>query len=152
MIRLNRTKTVTLAFAGAVLSLAALLIYIILPGSELANGIQYSGKQALGVLALTPIFSFVGALNFMYAFLKDHKVWTDILSKPIVISSTVILSVLMIFNFAVYLSCFLTQFKLGFVAPYDGTVYETLEILLIVVTTLQFIFSAFSIAATIKNK
>lgn len=152
MLKLNSKKTILLAFAGSVFSLAALLIFMLLPSSELANGIQYSGKDALWVLVLAPVFSLCGAVNFLYAFLKDFKAWSNFLSKPIFIGAAAVFCGLMIFNFAVYLSYLITQFKLGFVAPYTGTVYDSLEILLIIVSVLQFAVSAAATAIIVKNK
>ncbi len=151
MSNLNRTKTITLAFAGALMSLAALIIFVVLPDSELANGIQYSGKDALWVLTLTPVFSLAGAVNFMYAYLKDYKIWSGVLSKNILIGATAVIGSSMIFNFAVYLSYLISQFRLGFVAPYTGTVYENLVVLLTVFTVHQLIFSALSIPAVKKQ-
>lgn len=147
-----RNKTITLAFAGAVLSVAALLIFIILPESELANGIQYSGKDALWVLVLAPVFSLAGAINFLYAFLKDKKIWCEAFSKNIVTGAAFVLGAMMVFNFAVYTSYLIMQFDLGFVAPYDGTVYDSLQYIVGVFTVLQVLFSALSIPATATNK
>ncbi len=152
MLRSIRTKTVTLSLAGALLSVVALLIFIVLPNSELANGIQYSGNDALWVLSLTPVFSLIGAINFLYAFLKDYKLWSGILSNTIVKSAALVLGAMMIFNFAVYTSYLFTQLKLGFVAPYSGTVYENLQVILIVFSVLQILFGALSIPATSKSK
>lgn len=147
-----RNNTIIMALSGAVLSVAAFIIFTVLPSSELANGIQYSGTDALWVLALTPAFSLVGAANFLYAFLKNHKLWSRILSKTIVLSASLILGAMMIFNFAVYAAYFFDQFKLGFVAPFGGTVYESLQIIVGVFTVLQLLFGALSIPATSKNK
>lgn len=151
MLKSNGKFTVSLAYIGSVISLGALLIFKLLPTSELANGIQYTGKEALWVLILSPLFALLGAVTLMYAYIKNYKALQKFLPKPAVTGTIIILAAFMIFNFCVYLSYLIAQFDLGFVAPYAGTVYESLETAVVIGTVLQFISSILANIAIVKN-
>ena len=151
MSKINKKAVVTFAFIGSAFSLAALLIFMLLPTSEIANGIQYSGKDALWILILSPVFSFIGAISFMFAFLKDYKLWKGYLTNFALFGFLAVSAVLLVSNFSVYLTYLISQFDLGFVAPYTGTVFDKLEILVIIVTVLQFTVATL-IAVKAKNK
>ena len=148
---MNKNKSIVLSFTGSLLSLAALLIFMLLPSSELANGIQHSSTDAFWVLAFAPVLSLSGSAGFTYALTKNFKQLEKILPKPAVLCAGAVLCLLMAGSFIVYLSYLIKQFKLGFVAPYGGTVYESLEILVISATVLQFITSALIAVATKKG-
>ena len=104
MAKFNRKLTIVLAYAGALLALAALLIFKILPTSELANGIQYSGTDALWVLVACPVLAVLGAVCFMASFLKDYKIWLGYLSEPIVKGATIACAIIFAINLFVYFS------------------------------------------------
>ncbi len=151
---MNKTggkSSVILSFSGAFLSLAALLIFVIIPTSKLANGIEYSGTDALWVLVLSPLFSFVGSAMFIASFLKKFSEWTDTMSKPLVTGMIILLSCLSAFNFIFYLSYFISQIELGFVAPYTGLIYDKLIIAAVAVTIHQFFFSVLALIAKIRD-
>ena len=140
-----------LAVISAVAALAALLIFLLLPTSQLANGIEHSAKDALWVLTCSPILSLLGTVSFVSIFLKDNMAWSNLLSKPIVTGITGISLVFGLLNFATYLSYTATQFSLGFVAPYSDTIYEYLAWAATVTVILNFIFSAVIIIATKRH-
>ena len=144
-------SAVIMAFSGALLSLAALLIFIFVPTSQLANGIEYAGTDALWVLAVSPIASLLGAVLFVLSFVKNFDEWFSTMSKPLVLSMTILLSMMSLFNFGLYLSYFISQVDLGFVAPYTGLIYDKLLTVAIVVTFHQFFFSAISLIAEIRK-
>ena len=148
---MNKNKSIVLSFTGTLFSLAALLIFILLPSSELANGIQHSGTDALWVLVFAPVLSLFGSAGFLYALTKNLKQLEKFLPKPAVLCVEAVLCLLAVGSFVVYLTYLIKQFKLGFVAPYGGTVYENLEILVISTTVLQFITSALIAVATKKG-
>ena len=151
MLKLNSKSTITLAYAGSLLSLAALLIFKFLPTSELANGIQYSGTDALWALALCPLLAVLGAVCFMGSFLKDYKQWQDMFSKTNFSAATVACGIIFVINIVVYLSLFIKYFRLGFVAPYTNSSYELYEIFVIIMTIHQFILSTFAAIAVKRN-
>ena len=73
-----------LAVISAFAALAALLIFMILPTSQLANGIEHSAKDALWVLVLSPIASLVAAVSFTAIFIKDSDTWSKLSTETIV--------------------------------------------------------------------
>lgn len=152
MIKFNRKSTVVLAYAGALLALAALLILKILPTSELANGIQYSGTDALWVLAVCPVLAVLGAVCFIGSFIKDYKIWQSYLSEPIIKGATIGCTIILAINLFVYFSYTIDQFSLGFVAPYIGTKYETYDLFVTITTVNQFILSTIAALAIKRSK
>jgi hypothetical protein len=152
MAKFNRKLTIVLAYAGALLALAALLIFKILPTSELANGIQYSGTDALWVLVTCPVLAVLGAVCFMSSFLKDSKIWQSYLSEPVLMGATIACGIVLAINLYVYFSYTIDQFSLGFVAPYAGTKYETYDIFVTVMTINQFILSTIAALAVKRSK
>ncbi len=147
-----KTNNIILTVFSAVAALGALLIFLLLPTSQLANGIEYSAKDALWVLVASPILSLIGTISFVAVFLKDKNSWSNLLSEPIVLAATGLSAAFGLFNFTTYLSYTLKQFSLGFVAPYGGTGYEYLAVAATVIVVLNFIFSAFVSIATVRNK
>lgn len=147
-----KRNNIILAVFSAVAALGALLIFLLLPTSELANGIEYSGKDALWVLVLSPVFSLLSTVSFIFVFIKDNNAWNNLLCKPIVMSAIALSGSFGLLNFATYLSYTLQQFSLGFVAPYSGTAYEYLAVTATVTVVLNFLCSAFVSIATVRNK
>ena len=148
----NRNSLVAFSLSGSLLSLAALLIFIFIPTSNLANSIEYSGTDAIWVLALCPAASLIGAVLFMLTFLKNFDEWTNTMSKPLVVGMTILLGCMSLFNVVLYLSYFISQVELGFVAPYTGLIYDKLLTAAIVVTVHHFIFTAISVIAYKRSK
>ncbi len=151
MLKFNKIKAVIFAVSGSVLSLVGVLIFNLLPVSELANGIQYSGQDALWVLALSPILLFVGGAGFVASLFMDMKNWKKTLSDVAIYIAIASFAAAVIFNFAVSLSYFIMQFSLGFVAPFDGLIYESFAIVMIVFVIWQFLFSALTVAEVIRE-
>ena len=151
MLKINGKLSVVLSYAGSLLSLAALLIFKLLPTSELANGIQYSGTDALWVLAVCPVLALSGAVCFIASFMKDYKAWQNFISKEIPFCGAIACILSLAVGFAIYLSYTVTQFSLGFVAPYTGTVYETLGVVVTMMTVNMFVLSTFLTIAIKRN-
>ena len=151
MLKINGKLTVLLAYSGSVLSLGALLIYTILPSSELANGLQYSGTDALWVLAFSPVLALAGAACFTASLAKDYKTWQSFIAKDLITGALIATVVCLIASVAIYIYNFTTQFSLGFVAPFKGTVFETYAFILTLVTIDMFILSTFTAIAVKRN-
>lgn len=151
MKNIKKTQTITLAFLGAVLSLIGVLIFAILPSSGFANDVARPAMDAVWVLLASPITTLIGSVIFMIAFLQSFKGWNDFLSGGIVYGATAIFTCTSIFNIAVTACYFVSQYKFGFVAPFDGLVYESLAIICFVIVILQFAFSALATWAIIRN-
>lgn len=151
MKNIKKTQTITFAYLGATLSLIGVLVFMILPSSDFANDVTRPATDAVWALLASPVALLIGSVVFMAAFLKDFKIWNDFLSGGIVKGATVIFSCTSIYNVAVTLSYFISQYKLGFVAPFDGLAYESLAIICIVIVILQFAFATLATAAIIRN-
>lgn len=153
MLKLNRKTTIFLTYAGSLLSLAALLIFMYLPTSDFANSIYRPAKDALMVMALSPVLATLGAVSFFFAIIKDAKAWVSFIElKPLVLCLTALSVVLSIFNIGLFASYTAELFSLGFVAPYSGTVYETLAVAAPVLVASKFVFSTLISIAAIRNK
>lgn len=151
MKNINKAKTITLAYLGAILSFVGILIFMLLPNSDFTNSVNHSGMDAVKVLTLSPVCVLLGGAIFMFAFLKDYKIWNNFLSDTITKGATIFFIVAVIFNLAVTISFYASQLSLGFVSPFDGLIYESLSIISIVITILQLIFSTLATAAIIRN-
>ena len=151
MLKINGKLSVILTYAGSLLFLGALLIYTILPTSELANSIEYSGTDALWILATCPVLALIGTVCFMAALVKDLKAWQSYISKELFTGAAAGIAVGLVAGFAMYLSNFLTQLSLGFVAPFTGTIYETYAVILTMITIDMFILSTFAAIAIKRN-
>lgn len=153
MIKALKNKNFIISLSGSLLSLVGILIYLILPGSEFANGVQHSASESLWVLALAPAFILLGGILFIVAQLKGIKKLTEVFSDALILSSIVFFALSVIFNFAVSLSLFIMEYKLGFVAPFTGLIYDTLTTVMIVIIIWQFIYTALiAISAIRENK
>ena len=153
MLKLNRKTTIFLTYAGSLLSLAALLIFMYLPSSDFANSIDRPAKDALMVMALSPVLATLGAVSFFFDIIKDVKAWVSFIElKPLVLCLTAFSAVLSIFNIGLFASYTAELFSLGFVAPYSGTVYETLAVAATVLVASKLIFSTLISIAVIRNK
>ena len=108
-------------------------------------------KTALWILVASPLCSAIGSASFMYAFLKDYTSWCNSLSKEIVFGATVLSGLFSVFSFAVYFSYTISQFSLGFVASFSGTVYEYLAVATTMVIIIKFIFTAIAIISVRRN-
>ena len=153
MLKLNRKTTILLAFAGSLLSLAALLIFMLLPTSDFANSIDRPAKDALMVLILSPACAVLGSASFLFAVIKDFKVWIKFLTnKPLVLGMTALFAAFCIYEIGLFTAYLTQQFSLGFVAPYSGTIYETLAVIATVFVVLKFVFSTLLSIAVNRNK
>ena len=153
MLKINRKSTILLSVVGALLSLAALLIFMLLPTSDFANSIDRPAKDALMVLIASPVLALLGTVCLTFSFAKDFKAWAEfILLKPIAVTVTAFTAVLGLYNTGVFTAYLSDLFSLGFVAPYSGTVYEYLAFVAVVFVVLEFVFSTLISIAAIRNK
>ena len=151
MIQALKDKKFIVSFCGSLFSLIGILIYLILPGSEFANSVQHSAEDSLWVLALAPAFLLLGGILFMAAQLKGIKKLTDVFPDALIISSTLFFALSVTFNFAMSFSLFLKEFKLGFVAPFTGLIYDTFSTAMVVIVIWQFIYSILTAISTIRE-
>lgn len=151
MLKLNRRKTISLTVSGLVFAVIALLVFIFLPTSDLANSIDYSAKSAIYVLAISPIASLLSFALYFYAMIKDYIVWCKALSKLAVTALAVLFVVFSVCSFITYITYFISQVSLGFVAPYTGTAYEYLAIVTTIVVIHEALLTALSTTAVLRK-
>lgn len=115
------------------LIIAGIFIYWYIPVSDIANSIEHSAKDALYLLAISPVCTLIAAILYLVGGLTDKAlVRNSVVQRVIFIVSEIIL----FFITAVSSAMFFSQLSLGFVAPVDGTVWNTLGIINIVVGVL----------------
>lgn len=140
---------------SVICSLVSVLVYRFLPESNLANGIEHSGMDAVYALIASPVFAFLALAFFAVGCIKLHKALTHTFPKLAVIGTFAVISLGLVFNFISSLLYLLKQNKLGFVAPVDGTVWDTLLTVMAVMLSLQCILcivEVLSAKGIIKNK
>ena len=152
MLKALKNKNVIISSSGLILSLIGVLIYIILPFSELANGIEYSGDEALKVLMASPALVFIGGVFFIIALLGDIKNWKNTFSDVAIYAAVIAMIFTVIFNFSASLSYYLTLNSLGFVAPFTGLKYEVFAYIMPVFLFWQLIFTVLFAAESIRDK
>lgn len=150
MLKANRKFTVILSFVGSFISLAALLIFMLLPSSDFANSVYRPSTDALYLFMVTPVLSLIGSAFNLCAFIKNFKALSLSLTKPIVWCGIALYAAIAVFNTVLYLSYTIKQFSLGFVAPFGGTVYESLAVIAAVGVFHQFFLSVMTAASNKK--
>lgn len=151
MLKTNRKSSVILSVLGSLLSLGALLIFMLLPTSEFANSVYHSAKDALYVFLLSPVLSFIGSAFILGAYIKDFKNLTDTLMKSIAVSGAVLYSAIAVFNIATFAAYTAEQFSLGFVAPFSGTVYENLAVAAVIGVFHQILLTVLTVVSAKKE-
>lgn len=153
MLKLNRKTTLILSFSGSLFSLAALLIFMLLPTSDFANSIEHSAKDALMLFVLSPICSFIGSASFIFAGAKDYSAWVKFTEdKPLVLGLISIFAAFSAYEIILFTAYVAEQFSLGFVAPFNGTVYENLAVVATVFVALKLVGSVLLSIAAVRNK
>lgn len=138
--KLNSSKIVVLNAISFMFALIGMLIYKLIPVSDLANGIEHSPKDALYALLISPIAFFTAAFLFGLIF-KDFKLLQERIDKAILIPVGLIGEGSLIFSFISTLVFCVDEFKLGFVAPVDGTVWATIGTVITVFTVVFFLIT-----------
>ena len=151
VLNLNKKSLMALLTTGSVLSAIAWFIFAFLPTSELANSIDFSAKTAIFVLAVSPITAILGLVSFVYALIKSCNYWCDYACEQVVIAMGGFFVLMNICNVAVYISYFISQVSLGFVAPYGGTVFENLAIMAVIFTAYNILLTVLSTIALKRN-
>ncbi len=139
--KLNNNKLVLFNAVSFVFALIGTLIYQLIPVSDLANGIEHSPKDALYILLLSPIAFLVATIFFVLIF-KDFKLLQAFIDKVVLIPVFFVGAASLAFSFISSLMFTIDQFKLGFVAPADGTKWATIGTVIIVLTVILFLINA----------
>lgn len=111
------------ASAGIVLTAVAVFLYMYVPVSELANGIEHSGKDALYLLAVSPVCALISAVAYTVGGLTDKALVKNSVVQLVIF---IVSALLLLFICGTSAAMFFEQLSLGFVAPTDGTVWSAL--------------------------
>ena len=152
MHKFDGRRTIILSAISTLFSLISLLIFLLLPFSEIANSIEYSSKIAIGILAASPLFAAVASAGFVCIFLKNRNNWSDFFPGEMLTASTVAVVLVEISNLVIYLKFFISQLSMGFVAPYTGTIYDNLAVVVTMFMIYKLIFTALVIVAVRRDK
>ncbi len=113
------------ASLGLVLIIASVVLYKFVPVSDIANGIEHSAKDGLLLLAASPICAFVAAVAYIVGGLTDKALVKNSVVQLVIF---IVSAVLLVFVFSTSVALLFEQMSLGFVAPLDNTIWETLGI------------------------
>ncbi|MBE6774625.1 MAG: hypothetical protein E7543_00345 [Ruminococcaceae bacterium] len=111
------------AILGLVLLAVSVFMYKFVPVSDIANSIEHSGKDALYLLALSPVCALVAAVAYIVGGLTDKALVKNSVVQLVIFIVSAVLSV---FVCATSAAMFFDQLSLGFVAPLGDTVWNTL--------------------------
>lgn len=117
-------KTLLLAAVSIILLLGAYLTYTIVPVSELANGIDHSGMDAVYVLTLSPVLAFLSLIMLALTLFINKGYLLDLLDNRIVFAGFGTAAAMTVISIVFSIIFVASQYDLGFTAPIDGTVYE----------------------------
>ncbi len=114
-----------------ILMIASDFIYWWLPSSELANGIEHSGMEAVYVLFAASAASALALISYVGGSIADKAIISNsVVQKIIFVASVVGIGV----SAAITIAFTVFSNSLGFVAPTDGTSWHTLGIVSAVMT------------------
>ncbi len=140
---MSENKIKTKVFAPCLLSflllLASYLIYTVVPVSELANSVEHSGMDAVYLLTASPVAAFISLVLLMVAFIPNKKYLTELLTKKVTICAFLVASLLIVISFIFSVLFVVSQYKIGFTAPFDGTKWESYNVFILVSCIIEFI-------------
>ena len=121
------------ASAGFLMVAVCIVIYYLVPVSDIANSVNHSVDRAFYLLALSPLSALAACAAYITGGLTDKALVKNSVVQLVIF---IVSSVLLAFICAVSAAMFFDQLSLGFVAPFDGTVWETLGKLIITAAVL----------------
>ncbi len=145
-------KIVVPYFASFLFLLASYLFYTIVPVSDLANSVEHSGMDAVYLLTCSPVFAFLALLALALALFIDLKYLVKHPMKILLISGFSLLCVFILVS-AIFSVIFVSsQYKLGFTAPINDTVYFSYSKFILASVILQTIFAVVSLVLSKVRK
>ncbi len=140
----EKNKKVTLNYkwlmaiiVSEILVLASYFIYKFLPESTLANGIEYSGMTAVYVLMCAPILCALSLVLYFVSAKKLKPYFFSLYKKAAVAIVLLIPIITTVVSMVFELLFVVESFKLGFTAPFSGSVYESYGIFILVSSAIQ---------------
>ncbi len=114
------------------ISLGSLLICRYLPTSDFANSIERSGMDGVYAFISSPVLALFCVGVLIFAMAMNRGAFVPVLGKKVYAVLEVLFTALFTFGFASSLAYLIYQWKLGFLAPFDGTMYQTLHDIMLV--------------------
>lgn len=140
---MSENKIKTKVFAPYLLSflllLASYLIYTIVPVSGLANSVEHSGMDAVYFLTASPVAAFISLVLLMVAFISNKKYLTELLTKKVAIIAFSVTALLILISIILSVLFVVSQYQIGFTAPFSGTKWESYNIFILVSCIIEFI-------------
>jgi len=119
--------------------LASYLIYVLVPSSELANGLEHPGITAVYVLTLSPVLAVVTLILLAVTFVLNKDYFATLVPKAVTVMTFAVLSLLVAVSIYFTVSFVALQYKLGFAAPIYGTKWSGYAVYILISVILQFI-------------
>ncbi len=119
--------------------LASYLFYVLVPSSELANGLEHPGITAVYVLTASPVLAVVTLILLVVTFFLNKDYISNLVSKPAAVTGFAVLSLMVAVSVYFTVSFVTLQYKLGFAAPIYGTKWSGYAVYILVSVILQFI-------------
>ncbi len=116
----------------------AVAIITFLPKMNFVHSVENSGEAGLYIMLLSPVLSFIALFIFSFVFFKNFPKDDKSFKKTAVIFGIYILFLCFICFGTLLIS--VNQWNLGFVAELDGTYYNTIKNIMIVVDAISVIF------------
>lgn len=137
----NKIKTKVFApyLISFLLLLASYLIYTIVPVSDLANSVEHSGMDAVYLLTVSPVAAFVSLTLLVIAFIINKQYLTELLTKKVTITAFAVTALLILISFILSVLFVISQYQIGFTAPFGGTKWESYNTFILVSCIIEFI-------------
>ncbi len=125
-------KALIFALVSWVLLLGSYLTYTIIPVSDLANGIEHSGMDAVYVLTVSPVLVFASLIMLALTLFLNKDYLFKLTDSKIMLIAFGINAVMTIISIVFSIIFVVSQYDLGFTAPINGTVYENYSVFILV--------------------
>ncbi len=143
-IKINK-KIVVPYLLSFIFLFASYLIYTTVPVSDIANSVEHSGMDAVYILISSPVCAFVSLVLLLVTFIINFKHMIQQKFKVLYISEFALLSIFVLVSTVFSVMFVVSQFKLGFTAPINDTVWHTYSKFILANVILQFLFALISV-------
>ena len=132
-----------------ILVIISYFIYVFLPESAFANDVSRPGMTAVYIFAAAPVLCLVSAIIPAVFFKKIKQAFDEAEKSLLGIALCSASLLLYLICFVLELLYLISQISLGFLAPMNGTVYETYSVIIIAGSLIHLLICS---VLLIKNK
>ena len=148
----KKSGVAVMGFLSAICSFASLLIYVLIPQSDLANSVTRPASHGLYALLVSPVLAAAALLLFCLAYIRHIGAFTKTYKPTLCYGAFGLVGLGLVFNLISSVAFTASQFSLGFAAPVDGTVWETLAVFTAVFSVLNLTYAILTVTAKRKLK